>query len=120
MAICDTTFNELRIKDVVNVCDCKKLGRVIDVVVDLKTGRVKGLILPGCKGFGIFRHPEDIFIPWKNIVRIGNDVILVEAMSKDPKPINAKLCDDDCKDDLKFGSKSLRFFDDEGGEDDRS
>jgi YlmC/YmxH family sporulation protein len=109
MAICDTTFNELRAKDVVNVCDCKKFGRIIDVVIDLKTGRVKGIIIPGCKGLGIFRQPEDIFIPWKNIVRIGGDVILIEVTAKNPKPIG-KLCDDDCK--IEFGSKNLRFFDD--------
>jgi YlmC/YmxH family sporulation protein len=93
MAICDVTFSELRIKDVVSVCDCKKLGRVIDVVIDLKTGMVRGIIIPGSRRMSLFRAPEDIFIPWRNIIRIGNDVILVETLQKPPK--DCKVADND-------------------------
>lgn len=82
MAVCDATFNELKCKDVINICDCKKLGRICDIVIDLRTGRVRGLVLPGSRGFNIFKCPDDIFIPWKNILRIGNDVILVEIFQR--------------------------------------
>jgi YlmC/YmxH family sporulation protein len=81
MAICDATFTELRQKDVINICDCRKLGRICDIVIDLRTGKVRGIVLPG-KGFNIFRQPQDIFIPWKNILRIGGDVILVEIVRR--------------------------------------
>ncbi|MDD4002906.1 MAG: YlmC/YmxH family sporulation protein [Clostridia bacterium] len=96
MAICDVTYSELRIKDVVNICDCKKIGRIVDVVIDLKTGIVKGIVVPGSKRLSIFRAPEDIFIPWRNILRIGNDVILIKIAPKISKDCSS---DDKCDDD---------------------
>ena len=78
MGLCDTTFCDLKFKDVINICDGKRLGRIVDMVLDIKTGKVKGIIIPGPRTFNIFRQIEDIYIPWKNILRIGEDVILVE------------------------------------------
>lgn len=74
-----TTFCELRSKDVINVVDGKALGHIIDLVLDCRTGKTLGLIAPGenCK-FRLFRPPDEIFIPWQNICKIGEDVILVE------------------------------------------
>ncbi len=134
MAICDATFNELKVKDVINICDCKKLGRVSDIVIDLRTGKVRGIVLPGSRGFNIFKQPEDIFIPWKNILRIGNDVILVEIFhrlrgckdkSGDGKCGEEKDCDGDGVPDELFDTalrprvlKYLRDDDNCGSDDD--
>lgn len=116
MAICDVTFSELKIKDVVSICDCKKLGKVIDVVIDLKTGPVRGIIIPGSRRFSLFRAPEDVFIPWRSIIRIGNDVILVETkVSKDchgDKDFDEELPKHLFK-ELKVKSKGCKFGDED-------
>lgn len=76
--IADLTFCELREKEVVNIADGKKLGRILDMAFT-SNGTIKGLIVPGEKKF--FKNisgDESIFVPWKNIVKIGEDAILVQ------------------------------------------
>lgn len=71
---------DLRLLDVVNVVDGRKLGYVYDLDVDVDTGDIKALLLPGAAGRGLFsffsRRP-DISIPWNRVRKIGVDVILV-------------------------------------------
>lgn len=73
-------ISDLRMREVVNVLDGKKLGNITDIELDLEGGRVIAFILPGrLRGFSIFAKREEIVIPWDKIVRIGRDVILVEV-----------------------------------------
>lgn len=72
-------ISDLRMREVVNVLDGKKLGNITDIELDLEGGRVVAFILPGrLRGFSVFAKREEIVIPWEKIVRIGRDVILVE------------------------------------------
>lgn len=68
-------FTDLKEKEVVNVYDGKKLGRIIDLVFDIQTGKVIGIVVPGERK--IFRRADDIFVPLEKLKRIGDDVILV-------------------------------------------
>lgn len=75
----ETTFCELRKKEVINLDDGRRLGRIIDVAFEVQTARVLGFILPGTrKFFNFFRVCDDIFVPLQSILKIGEDVILVE------------------------------------------
>ena len=78
------TFCELKCKDVINIIDGRRLGRMIDLVLNASRGTVCGIVVPGERSFHFFRPAEDIFIPWCNILRIGEDVILVEIMLSPP------------------------------------
>lgn len=71
------TYNALRQMDVISVSDGRHLGRVCDLLFDFPEGRVRGFYVTGCKGFRLGR--QDIFIPLKSVVRIGEDVILTDA-----------------------------------------
>ena len=73
----ELTFCELREKEIVNLSDGKRLGRIVDLALSCN-GRVLGLVAPGDKG-GLkrFTGKDAIFIPWQNITKIGDDVILV-------------------------------------------
>lgn len=78
---CEITFCELREKEVVNMCDGKRLGRVIDLAMTC-SGHVIGIIVPGDKGlFKNITNNNSIFIPWQHICKIGDDVILVNLSS---------------------------------------
>lgn len=71
-------ISEFQTKDVVNISDGRKLGHVGDLDLDLKNGRVDALVIPGAgKILGLFGAKEDTVIPWRNIVKIGKDVVLV-------------------------------------------
>ena len=73
-------FSNLKCKEVVNVCDGCRLGFVTDVEVDLKTGRIVAIIVPGRgKCFGLIHGHEDFVIPWDCIRRIGDDIILIDG-----------------------------------------
>jgi len=73
-------FCDLQKKDVINICDCKRLGNVADLELDPKTGRIEALILfcPG-KFWGLFEKENECIIPWCDIRQIGPDIILVEV-----------------------------------------
>ena len=71
----EVSFSELKEKEIVNVYDGKKLGRIIDILFDNSTGVVKGVIVPGEKK--LFRKSEDVFVPLEKLKKIGDDVILV-------------------------------------------
>lgn len=72
----ETSFSELRQKDVINLVDGSCLGRTCDVVFTYPEGRVCGIVVPGSKGWHFFRRNE-LFIELKSITKIGEDVVLV-------------------------------------------
>ena len=75
----DTSYLELRCKEVVNLVDGKTLGHIVDVVFNLASGCVLGIVLPGEKSFwNVFKSGTEIFIPLSQIIKIGEDAILVE------------------------------------------
>ena len=73
-------ISEFQMKDVVNVSDGKKLGNIGDIDIDLQTGRIQAVVISKqARVLGIFGKEEEFVIPWKQIVKIGADVILVRA-----------------------------------------
>ena len=76
----ETTFTELRSKEVINALTGKMLGNICDIVLDLRCNRILGFIVPGCKNFfNFFKSSQEIFIPFSHVCRIGEDIILVEV-----------------------------------------
>ncbi|HHT63522.1 MAG: YlmC/YmxH family sporulation protein [Bacillota bacterium] len=74
--------SDLRMKDIINITDGKRLGFIKDIELNLQGGRIKSLILPGTSKFmGIFGRCDDIIISWDQIKKVGIDVILVEVHS---------------------------------------
>lgn len=72
----EISLAELKEKEIVNVVDGKKLGRIIDILFDVENGLVRGIVVPGERK--IFKKSEDIFIPLEKLRKIGDDVILVK------------------------------------------
>ena len=42
-----TTFNELREKEIINICDGARLGRICDLELDDCTGLLCSIVVPG-------------------------------------------------------------------------
>ncbi len=79
-------FCELREKEVINVCNCKCLGFVVDIDIDVCEGTVLALIIPGCgKMWSMFGRGSELVIPWSQVVKVGPDIILVEIPEAKPK-----------------------------------
>lgn len=71
-------LSELQNKTLINILDGKNVGNIIDVKIDSEKGGITSLIIePNKKGLfsGKNNYSE---IGWKNIKKIGEDVILID------------------------------------------
>jgi len=87
-------FCDFREKEVINVCNCQRLGNVTDWIFDECSGTIEAIIVPkgnvfwGLFGFSGSRKDSsgvcgpcdraEYIIPYKCIKKIGKDIILVE------------------------------------------
>jgi YlmC/YmxH family sporulation protein len=72
--------SDLKMKEVVNILDGKRLGAISDIELDIETGKLTAIVVPGPGRFlGLFGRNEDIVIPWDKINKIGVDCILVDC-----------------------------------------
>ncbi|MBR5219248.1 MAG: YlmC/YmxH family sporulation protein [Clostridia bacterium] len=72
------TFSDLKTKEVIHVGDGERLGFVSDVEIDAVTGRVLSISVPGAyRILGIWGKEPDQRIPWENIKKIGDDLIII-------------------------------------------
>ena len=72
-------LSELQLKEVINVVDGKRIGMIIDVMVDDK-GYIKTIVLEDRHGRKFSR--EETTINWSQIVKIGDDIILADTRNK--------------------------------------
>ncbi|MFW6390020.1 MAG: YlmC/YmxH family sporulation protein [Halanaerobiales bacterium] len=72
--------SELKLKDVIDINRGKKLGFIDDIDFEAENGRIKAFVVPTYKNklFNFFSRKQDIIIGWEDIIKIGEDVILVE------------------------------------------
>ncbi len=75
-----STLQDLRFKEVINISDGSRYGCVGDVELETDTGHIRYLIIPGqARFFGLLGRKEDVYIPWEDVRRFGDDIILVEG-----------------------------------------
>jgi len=74
-------FSELRQKEVVNVNNGRRLGCVSDLDIDPVCGQISAIIVPGVLRFTRLFHFDGggLVIPWSRVVKLGDDVILVDV-----------------------------------------
>lgn len=71
-------FWDLKQKEVINRCDCRRLGCVTDLIIDCECGCIEALVIPGPgKICGFLGSDMEYIIPWRCVEQIGDDIILV-------------------------------------------
>ncbi len=74
---------ELREKEVINICNCKRLGCVVDIEMNICDGCVEAIIIPGPGRIcGFLGTDCEYVIPFACIKKIGPDIILVEIQEE--------------------------------------
>lgn len=68
-------LSELQTKEIINMSTGKRLGLIIDVIIDTK-GQIKSLILEEKKGRRFSK--EEYELDWNQINKIGDDIILAQ------------------------------------------
>lgn len=70
-------LSELQKKDIVNIDTGERIGNIIDVNVR-EDGFITSLVIDRTNFRYIFKNTDEIEITFKEIVKIGEDVILVK------------------------------------------
>lgn len=71
-------LSDLQSKEIIDISSGKRMGNIIDVIIN-KNGEIVKFILEDRKiSRHIFSNNKDVvFVLWKQIVRIGDDIILI-------------------------------------------
>lgn len=75
-------LSDLQSKKIINITDGKSIGNIIDVYVE-DNGSIESFIIETNKSFFSLNKESDIKIAWKDIIKIGEDVILVRTVNEE-------------------------------------
>ena len=75
-------LSDLQSKKIINITDGKSIGNIIDVYVE-DNGSIESFIIETNKNFSSLNKESDIKIAWKDITKIGEDVILVRTVNEE-------------------------------------
>ena len=73
-------LSDLTEKEIIDISTGKRMGTIIDIVINAN-GTIIKLILEDKKTTRKLFSPskEDIYLDWKQIIKIGEDIILVDS-----------------------------------------
>lgn len=71
-------LSELQTKKIIDIKDGKNIGNIIDINI-MDNGQVESLVLETSRGFFSLGKELDNKVSWKDITKIGEDVILVKT-----------------------------------------
>lgn len=74
--------SQLREKDVINLCDGRRLGFICDFSIDTDYGKITAIHVSD-HFFGLNGGKNTVCIPWERICCIGDDTILVRCEGLD-------------------------------------
>ena len=73
-------LSDLQEKEVIDIATGKRIGTIVDIIVS-QTGSISKLVLEerrnSRKLFSSVK--EDVYLEWKQIIKIGDDIILVDS-----------------------------------------
>ena len=76
-------LSELQTKDVVNLSDGNKVGKIKDIDIDIETGSVDNIVVLTVSKFrSFFSGSASVVIPWERVVKFGGEVIIVNLKSE--------------------------------------
>ncbi len=70
-------LSDLQTKNIVNINDGKNIGTIIDANIT-PDGAIETLVIETSKSFFSLNRESDVEVSWKDITKIGEDVILVK------------------------------------------
>lgn len=73
-------LSDLQNKEVIDIASGRRIGAIIDVIINMN-GSISKLVLEDRKVSRRFlsSNKEDVYLDWKQIVKIGDDIILVDG-----------------------------------------
>ena len=80
-------ITQMRSKEVVDIQNGNCYGTVGDLEIDLDSGRIRALVVPGrLRLFGLLGRERERVFPWSCVRCFGEDIILVDGgVEKSPE-----------------------------------
>ena len=76
----DSRITSLRDKEIIDIENGCRYGYVGDLEIDLETGKVRALVIPGrLRLFGLLGREREKVFKWESVRRFGEDTIHVEG-----------------------------------------
>lgn len=72
-------LSELQLKEIINISNGKRIGVIVDVIVDTN-GNILKLVLEEKRGRKFSKEEYEIL--WSQIVKVGDDIILIDTRNK--------------------------------------
>lgn len=80
----DSRITQLRCKEIIDIRNGTRYGYVGDLEIDLESGKVRALVVPGrLRLLGLLGRERDRVFPWESVRRFGEDIILVEGAEEE-------------------------------------
>ncbi len=77
-------LSDLQTKEVIDISTGRRIGTIIDVLIDKKGSIIKLILEEKKPSRKLFSNGKDeISIKWSQIVKIGDDIMLVENIDND-------------------------------------
>ncbi len=70
-------LSDLQSKKIVNITTGSNVGNIIDIIIN-NDGKINSIIVDQGKNFFSLNRESDEKIDWNNIIKIGEDVILIK------------------------------------------
>lgn len=76
-------LSDLQEKEVIDISTGKRIGSIIDIIISM-TGTISKLVLEDKRNSRklFSNNKEDIYLDWKQIIKIGDDIILVDSKNE--------------------------------------
>ena len=73
-------LSELSGKEIVDVNRAERLGILgqTDLEINVQSGQIEALLIPTLKWFGMKKQGGEIRVEWKQIKKIGNDMLIID------------------------------------------
>ncbi|MDG5789001.1 YlmC/YmxH family sporulation protein [Evansella sp. AB-P1] len=74
-------LSEISNKEIIDYQKGERLGVLgqADLIIDEKNGKVEAFVIPTLKWFGLGKREKEVTIYWKQIKKIGADMIIIEV-----------------------------------------
>lgn len=78
------TLSDIEEKDVINVVTGERIGFVSSLKIDTNSGQIIAItVQPSMRFISFFsKDEESIIVPWNQILKIGEDVIIVNVTQR--------------------------------------
>lgn len=73
-------LSDLQNKEIIDIASGRRIGSIIDVIIG-SNGEISKLVLEDRKSARRFLSSsrEEVYLEWKQIVKIGDDIVLVDG-----------------------------------------